>query len=139
MRLLISYLSGVFFSVGLVISGMTNPNKVIGFLDIFGKWDASLAFVMGGAVIFNLFTFYIIKKRKKPVFTENFNYPKAREIDSKLIIGSSLFGVGWGISGVCPGPAIVNLTLLNPSAITFILSMLAGMILFKYANSIFSK
>ena len=135
MRLLISYFSGVVFSVGLVISGMTNPNKVIGFLDIFGNWDASLAFVMGGAVILNLFTFHIIKKRKKPVFTKGFEWPNAKEIDSKLIIGSSLFGVGWGISGICPGPGIVNLTLLNTNAVVFIISMISGMILYKYFHS----
>ena len=128
---MVSLLSGILFSIGLVISGMINPVKVIGFLDIFRSWDYSLAFVMGGAIVFNLITFKFILKRKKSILGESFHIVKTKNIDSKLIIGSALFGIGWGTLGICPGPAIVNIVQLNSSIFLFILSMLAGMFIHR--------
>jgi uncharacterized membrane protein YedE/YeeE len=130
MKNLIALVGGVIFSVGLVISGMTNPQKVIGFLDLFGDWDASLAFVMGGAVIVNLILFKMIIK-KKPLFSDSHNIPNNKIIDTKLILGSAMFGIGWGLVGICPGPGIVNLVTFDVTAITFVISMTVGMYIFK--------
>jgi len=127
----ISLISGIIFAIGLGISGMVNPHKVIGFLDLFGNWDFALAFVMGGAVIFNLLSFFLILKRKKPLYREVFSLPKSKTVDKKLIIGAVMFGTGWGILGMCPGPAIVNLVLLDSVVVTFVLSMMAGMFIYK--------
>lgn len=130
MKNIIGLLSGSVFGVGLVISGMTNPKKVEGFLDIFGDWDYSLVFVMGGAVITNLILFKFILN-KKPLFENAHNLPTKFEIDKKLITGSALFGIGWGLGGICPGPGIVNLITLNINALVFIAAMVVGMITFK--------
>ncbi len=132
MKNVISFVAGIIFSVGLVISGMTNPQKVIGFLDILGQWDYTLAFVMVGAIGVNLVTFTFIKKRGNSWCGDTLDLPKAKLIDSKLIAGSALFGIGWGLLGVCPGPGIVNLVTLNPIAIAFVVSMVVGMLLFKF-------
>ena len=126
MKNLVSLITGVIFAVGLVISGMTNPDKVVGFLDIFGDWDYSLAFVMGGAVSFNLIAFTKILKRKKPLLAEYFDLPGKNKIDRDLIVGSALFGIGWGLVGICPGPGIVNLVTFSSSAFIFIAAMLVG-------------
>ncbi|OUR95632.1 YeeE/YedE family protein [Halobacteriovorax marinus] len=128
---IISLLSGIIFAIGLGISGMVNPQKVIGFLDLFGNWDYALAFVMGGAVVFNLITFKFIIKKNKPVFASELKLPTSNLIDKKLILGSIMFGAGWGIIGMCPGPAIVNLVLLDSVVITFVLSMTGGMLVHK--------
>jgi uncharacterized membrane protein YedE/YeeE len=128
--LLTSFVSGIIFAVGLSISGMTDPMKVKGFLDIFGDWDVALAFVMIGAIGFNFFAFKVIKKGK-PLFSASHSLPSRKDIDSKLILGSALFGVGWGLVGICPGPAIVNLATLEANAIVFVVSMSAGMLIFK--------
>mgnify|MGYP004310605861 CR=1 FL=1 len=125
-----SFVAGIIFSTGLTISGMVNPFKVKGFLDIFGNWDYSLAFVMGGAVIFNLASFYIILN-KKPLFSESYFLPKKFKADRNLILGAILFGAGWGLVGVCPGPALVNAVTLNGDVFIFIISMTLGIILFK--------
>lgn len=130
MKNFIGLLAGSVFGVGLVISGMTNPSKVIGFLDIFGEWDYSLAFVMGGAVLINLLLFRFILS-KKPLLEKSHSLPSKFKIDKRLISGSALFGVGWGLVGICPGPGIVNLVTLNLNAVIFIISMIVGMIIFK--------
>lgn len=130
MKNLIGLVAGLVFGIGLVISGMTNPSKVIGFLDIFGDWDYSLAFVMGGAVLVNLILFKLILKRK-PVLEDSHSLPTKFEIDKRLISGSALFGIGWGLVGICPGPGIVNLVTLNFNAVIFIISMVVGMAIFK--------
>lgn len=132
MKTILSMISGIIFAIGLVISGMINPDKVIGFLDIFGQWDYSLAFVMGGAVIFNLVTFKFLKKKERPFFNENFDWPTKKDIDSNLIVGAALFGIGWGLIGICPGPAIVNLISLDERVFAFVISMILGMIGFKF-------
>lgn len=127
---LTSFLAGIIFAIGLVVSGMTNPQKVIGFLDIFGSWDYSLAFVMGGAVGVNLISFSFLKK-KSPVFSPKFYLPSKKDIDGKLIGGAILFGAGWGIAGICPGPGIVNLAMTNMTSVIFIGSMILGMVIYK--------
>jgi uncharacterized membrane protein YedE/YeeE len=131
MKVLMSLITGIVFGIGLVISGMTNPAKVIGFLDITGNWDYSLALVMGGAVVFNFFAFKLIKKRRASILGDAYECPTNRKIDKKLIIGSALFGIGWGLIGICPGPGIVNLVNLDPSILLFVISMLIGMGIYK--------
>lgn len=130
---LISLLSGIIFSVGLVISGMINPAKVKGFLDIFGNWDFALVFVMGGAVIFNVFAYFFIFKGK-PFLESQFFLPTKIHVDKKLVIGTAIFGIGWGLTGICPGPGIVNLVNLNLNSVLFVGSMIVGMLIFKKAH-----
>lgn len=132
MKLLISFLLGALFSAGLSISGMVNPDKVIGYLDFFGQWDPSLVFVMGGGVGLNLILFKFILKRNQPVLEGHFSIPKNKKVDARLIIGSALFGIGWGLGGVCPGPGLSNLFLLSPQVIAFLISMIAGMLIFRF-------
>ena len=136
MNKLISLLSGTIFGIGLVISEMINPQKVLGFLDIFGNWDPSLAFVMVGALIVSLPTFHIIKKKEKPLLEEKFDYSYNKNIDQRLILGSILFGAGWGLAGLCPGPAISSLALLNFYSMSFVISMFLGFYLVKLFDSI---
>jgi len=107
MNKVISLLCGIIFGIGLVISEMINPEKVLGFLNIFRDWDPSLAFVMIGALIVSTPIFHLFKNKNKPVFSSNFSIPTNKELDKKLIIGSILFGAGWGLIGLCPGPAIL--------------------------------
>jgi len=128
MKHLLTFLSGILFAVGLSLSGMTMPSKVIGFLDIFGQWDISLAFVMIGAISVYSAIFYLIKpKMKKPVFAEEFKLPTRLEIDLPLVFGAAIFGAGWGLGGFCPGPAITSTFLFDPRVLVFILLMAAGM------------
>jgi len=133
------FILGLVFSVGLSISGMVNPNKIIGFLDIFGQWDPSLIFVMGGAALLNLILFKFILKRQNPIFESKFNFPQSNLVDWRLIAGSVIFGIGWGIGGVCPGPGIANLFLGKEEMIAFIISMLVGMAVFHQVNKILPK
>ena len=134
MNKLISLISGIIFGIGLVISEMVNPAKVLGFLDLFGNWDPSLAFVMIGALIVSSPLFHLIKSKEKPLLAEKFNYSQNKEINNKLIIGSALFGAGWGLGGLCPGPAISSLALLNINSITFVVSMFIGFYFVKNLN-----
>lgn len=131
MGIAISFFVGLIFSVGLSISGMVNPKKIIGFLDIFRSWDPSLLWVMVGAIGVNAIFFRVILKRKRPILSLIYDLPAKAQIDKKLIFGSILFGVGWGLSGICPGPALSNILFLNPKIIAFVFSMLAGMLVFK--------
>jgi uncharacterized membrane protein YedE/YeeE len=121
------YLIGVLFGFGLIISGMSNPQKVLNFLDITGNWDPSLIFVMGGAVIVGLGGFYLASRRSEAFFGGVFNMPTQRDISRPLIIGGLIFGAGWGIAGFCPGPAIVALGAGHLKALVFVISMLLGM------------
>ena len=134
MKKLISLIAGIIFGIGLVISEMINPAKVLGFLDLFGNWDPSLAFVMIGALIVSSPLFYLIKNKDKPLLAEKFNYSKNKEINNKLIIGSALFGAGWGLGGLCPGPAISSVALLNINSIIFVFAMFIGFYLVKFFN-----
>lgn len=122
-----SFIAGLVFGVGLLISGMTEPSKVIGFLDIFGAWDATLAFVMAGAVAVSAIGFALARRRSAPVLASRFAWPVRSDIDAPLVIGSALFGVGWGLSGICPGPALVNLAGLSAPIIVFVATMVLGM------------
>jgi uncharacterized membrane protein YedE/YeeE len=131
MKIIISYILGVLFSIGLSVSGMVNPDKVLGFLNVFGEWDPALAFVMGGAVIVNLLFFRMVLKRKNPLLGGEFSLPTSNEVDWRLILGSTLFGIGWGLGGICPGPGIANLFTGNTQIIAFIVAMVVGMLTFK--------
>tara|TARA_B110000305_G_scaffold72816_1_gene81665 strand:- start:39 stop:449 length:411 start_codon:yes stop_codon:yes gene_type:complete len=126
MSRVISLISGIIFGVGLTVSQMIDPAKVLGFLNIFGAWDPSLAFVMIGALIISSPFFHLFKNNNKPVFADSFSYSNNKELNKKLIIGSSLFGAGWGLAGLCPGPAIASLALLNTSSIVFVIAMFVG-------------
>ncbi|OYW79556.1 MAG: hypothetical protein B7Z19_04930 [Polynucleobacter sp. 32-46-5] len=121
------YLIGVLFGFGLIISGMSNPQKVLNFLDITGNWDPSLIFVMGGAVIVGLGGFYLASRRSEAFFGGVFNMPTQRDISRPLIVGGLIFGAGWGIAGFCPGPAIVALGAGHLKALVFVIAMLLGM------------
>jgi len=125
-RVIIALISGILFGAGLVLSEMVNPLKVQGFLDLFGNWDPSLALVMGGAVTVTLVTSRFILRRKTPIFAERFYMAMTSNIDTRLILGAVLFGTGWGLSGYCPGPGLVN-AMINPAeAIIFIPALIIG-------------
>ena len=121
--------SGIVFGFGLSLSGMLNPVRVQGFLDVFGNWDPSLAFVLGGAVAIAFAGVQVMKKMRHPAFDDSFHVPTKRKIDGPLVIGSALFGLGWGIGGFCPGPAVASLSLGIPQTILFVVAMLIGMTL----------
>ncbi|TAN68798.1 MAG: YeeE/YedE family protein [Methylobacter sp.] len=125
-----AFLVGLLFGLGLIISGMTDPSKVIGFLDLAGTWDPSLAFVMGGAILVGAGAFTVAKKRQRSLLGEPMQLSSATELDKGLLIGSLVFGIGWGLSGFCPGPAVVSAAAGQPKALVFVVSMLAGMALF---------
>ena len=125
------FLVGLLFGLGLILSGMTDPGKVLGFLDLAGLWDPSLAFVMGGAIAVGALAFAVAKKRTRSFLGGVMHAPTARDIDKRLVLGSLLFGVGWGLAGFCPGPAIVSAAAGQPKAMVFIAAMLAGMWLFE--------
>jgi uncharacterized membrane protein YedE/YeeE len=127
MRLAASFLAGLVFGLGLILSGMANPAKVLGFLDLAGAWDPSLAFVMAGAVMVGLFAFAVARGRTVSYLGLEMRLPTARQVDRRLIGGSVLFGIGWGIAGFCPGPGIVALGMGELKALVFVLAMLAGM------------
>ena len=132
MSRVISLISGIIFGVGLSVSQMIDPAKVLDFLNIFGAWDPSLAFVMIGALIISSPFFHLFKNNDKPVFADSFSYSNNKELNKKLIIGSSLFGAGWGLAGLCPGPAIASLALLNPSSLIFVIAMFVGFYISNY-------
>ena len=126
-----SLLSGIIFGIGLIISGMTNPEKVIGFLSITDNWDPSLMFVMGGAIIFSAPFMFLFRNKTTSLLGHELQIPSRKELDKNLIIGSSLFGIGWGLVGLCPGPAISSLVFLSPVSLIFIFSMSVGVVLQK--------
>ena len=127
MRYFAALLAGLIFGVGLLISGMTNPAKVLNFLDVAGYWDPSLLFVMGGAIAVGLPGYRLATKRPLPIFAEKFSIPTKTDLDIRLLSGAAVFGIGWGLGGLCPGPAITSVLILNPAILTFVLTMLAGM------------
>ena len=131
-RLLPPLASGALFGAGLTISGMTDPARVRGFLDVFGRWDPTLVFVMGGAVVVMAIAWRIQARMKTPLFGEKFTLPDRRDFDGRLIIGSALFGIGWGIAGLCPGPAVASLALSPLSVLPFLVAMLAGMAIHNF-------
>jgi len=131
-RSITAFLSGLVFGVGLIVSQMSNPAKVIGFLDIAGNWDPSLALVMGGALVVFGAVYWWTRGRKTPLMAERFAAATDTRIDRSLLAGSLMFGVGWGLSGFCPGPAIVSSAFGNPLVWLFVAAMIAGMLLFRF-------
>jgi uncharacterized protein len=131
MQRMIEFILGLVFGVGLLLSGMTDPSKVQGFLDLAGAWDPSLALVMGGGVIVGLLGFGMAKKKVLSLSGAPFQWPEMTQIDRPLVLGSLIFGVGWGLAGFCPGPALVAMAAGNDKALVFVLAMMAGMALFE--------
>ena len=123
---IVAVVTGLLFGAGLAASGMTNPEKVQGFLDLTGVWDPSLMFVMVGAVVVTLISFRFILKLSRPVFSEQFHMPSSTAIDTRLIIGAALFGTGWGLVGYCPGPALAAIAYLNSDVMIFLVAMFVG-------------
>ena len=129
-----SFLVGLIFGIGLILAGMTNPAKVIGFLDITGTWDPSLAFVMGGAILVAIVAFRFAKKRTANFLGGAMRMPTSDMIDKRLVIGSLLFGAGWGMAGFCPGPALTSIGTGNPKAVIFVIAMIVGMAIFELVD-----
>lgn len=130
MSLVLAGLAGLIFGAGLLISGMTQPSKVIGFLDVTGNWDPSLMFVMGGGVVIYMIGFRAVRAwRREPWFDAKFHLPTRRDLDAPLLLGSAVFGIGWGLGGLCPGPGIVAAASGSITGVAFIVAMLAGMYL----------
>ncbi len=127
MRQLSAIFCGWLFAFGLGIAGMTKPDKIIGFLDVAGNWDPSLLFVMGGAVSLGLVGFALVLRRRSPLLDERFMLPEKISIDASLVSGAAIFGIGWGLSGYCPGPALISLVTGNLSVIVFVGAMIAGL------------
>lgn len=125
-NLWVALLAGILFGAGLVVSGMANPAKVLAFLRLGSGWDPSLAFVMGGALAITVPGFAWLRRKHKPLFSERFVSPALYPIDRPLVLGSAIFGLGWGLAGYCPGPALVSMALLQPMAFVFVPSMLMG-------------
>jgi uncharacterized membrane protein YedE/YeeE len=132
MNRLIAFASGVLFSLGLAVSGMTHPGKVLAFLDVAGDWDPSLALVMGGGVVVNAILFRLALRRGAPLLAPAFSLPPRRAIDHRLILGAALFGVGWGLGGFCPGPAVVSLAAGGTPVVAFVASMVSTMTLYEW-------
>ena len=131
MNRFIEFLVGLLFGIGLLVSGMTDPGKVLGFLDLAGAWDPSLAFVMGGAVLVGLVAFTVAKRRTRTFLGTALHLPTSRDIDRRLVLGSLTFGVGWGLAGFCPGPGLVALGAGEAKAAVFVAAMVGGMLLFE--------
>lgn len=131
MSLVFSLLAGAVFGLGLIVSGMADPEKVLGFLDLSGPWDPSLAFVMAGAISVGVVAFAFAGRRTLSLLGLDMKLPKARNLDHRLVMGSVMFGAGWGIAGLCPGPALVGLGMATPEAVTFVVAMVGGMVLFE--------
>lgn len=129
MQRMIEFILGLLFGLGLLISGMTDPSKVLGFLDLAGTWDPSLVFVMGGGVMVGVLGFAWAKKRSTSLSGQAFQWPDLVHIDRPLVLGSLIFGVGWGLAGFCPGPALVSMAAGHDKALVFVLAMVAGMVL----------
>jgi uncharacterized protein len=129
MQIITTFLASLLFGLGLVISGLVNPAKVLNFLDIAGSWDPSLIFTMAAAVVITGVGYRLVLQRQKPLCADQFHIPAANTIDAKLVTGAGLFGVGWGLVGYCPGPAITALSLANTETFIFVAAMLAGMAL----------
>lgn len=128
---LAALLVGFIFSLGLGISGMTQPQKVVGFLDLFGNWDPSLMFVMVGAIGVHLVSYRLIRRRNSPLLSMTFHVPEKKEITPALVLGAVIFGIGWGLAGFCPGPAVTALASLSVKPLVFVVSMLGGMLIFR--------
>ncbi|WP_331456562.1 DUF6691 family protein [Herbaspirillum chlorophenolicum] len=133
--IIVSFASGLLFGLGLMLSGMADPAKVLGFLDLAGNWDPSLAFVMIGAIGVGVLAFAVARRRKSSWLGLPMQLPTATGITPRLLAGSALFGIGWGVAGFCPGPALVALGMGEGKAIAFVLAMLAGMLVFEWLEA----
>jgi uncharacterized membrane protein YedE/YeeE len=131
MRILMALITGLVFGIGLIVAGMTNPAKVLGFLDLAGRWDPSLALVMAGAILVALPAFRVAARRRQSLLGEPMRLPSATRIDRRLVLGSLAFGAGWGLAGFCPGPALASLTTGAVQPLIFCAAMLAGMGIFE--------
>ncbi|KTD20986.1 transporter protein [Legionella lansingensis] len=130
---LMAFLTGILFGIGLTISNMINPNKVLNFLDVTGAWDPTLLMVMVAAVVTTFLGYQIIQKRKKPIFAETFYFPEKKKIiDKNLLIGSAIFGIGWGMAGYCPGPSITALATFNFDPLYFVIGMISGSLVYYW-------
>ncbi len=127
-------IAGLIFGLGLVISGMADPAKVLNFLDVAGTWDPSLAFVMGGAIAVTLPGYALLRRRETPLFAQRFSWPTRNDMDAPLLSGAAMFGLGWGLSGFCPGPALTAITLAAPGTLVFVPAMLVGMALARFVK-----
>lgn len=131
MHRITEFVVGLLFGLGLMLSGMTDPAKVLGFLDLFGTWDPSLAFVMGGAIAVGFFAFALARQRTTSVLGGAMHLPKATQIDRRLVLGGLTFGAGWGLAGFCPGPGIVSMAAGEVKAAVFVAAMVAGMVIYE--------
>ncbi|MGR4067304.1 DUF6691 family protein [Billgrantia sp. C5P2] len=126
MKTFMGYIAGLLFGLGLALAGMTDPARVLGFLDLFGAWDPTLMFVLGGAVITTFIGYRIVFRRERPMLDETFQLPTRQDLDGRLIGGAALFGIGWGLSGYCPGPAIASIAGLTAPLFAMLIAMVAG-------------
>lgn len=131
MHIVMALVAGLVFGLGLILSGMTDPAKVIGFLDLAGRWDPSLGFVMGGAILVGLFAFRFAARRDRSLLGDAMHLPTSTRIDRRLVVGSLAFGAGWGLAGFCPGPALASLASGGAKPLVFVAAMVAGMVLFE--------
>ncbi len=134
MNRFLEFIVGLLFGLGLLLSGMTDPGKVLGFLDLFGLWDPSLAFVMGGAIAVGVFAFALARRRTTSFLGGAMHLPTATQIDRRLVIGSLVFGAGWGLAGFCPGPGLVSMASGQVKGAVFVAAMLAGMLIYEWAD-----
>ena len=132
MAIVIALVAGLLFGAGLIVSGMANPAKVLGFLDLFGQWDPSLAFVMAGAIAVGVIAFFVARRRGRSWLGTPIQLPSATGVTARLVLGSAVFGIGWGLAGFCPGPALVALGAGVPKAVGFVAAVLAGMAVFSW-------
>lgn len=139
LRKLAALAAGLLFGLGLIVSGMADPAKVLGFLDLAGHWDPSLALVMAGAIAIGMPAFTLARRRSRSLLGAPMQLPTARGIDRRLVLGSVLFGVGWGLAGICPGPALVLLGMGSLKGLAFVMAMLAGMLLFAWIERLQAK
>lgn len=126
MKTVMGYIAGLLFGLGLALAGMTDPARVLGFLDIFGAWDPTLMFVLGGAVVTTFIGYRLVFRRERPMLGETFQLPTRQDLDARLIGGAALFGIGWGLSGYCPGPAIASIAGLSAPLFAMLVAMVAG-------------
>jgi uncharacterized membrane protein YedE/YeeE len=134
LKMLVNLFAGALFGLGLSVSGMVNPQKVIGFLDFAGDWDPTLALVFGGALLVAIPAFRLILKRPRPVLAEKFDLPTKKDVDARLLAGAAIFGIGWGLAGLCPGPAVTALASGLAPVFAFVAAMVAGMAIYKWVS-----
>lgn len=137
MHIFTAFMAGLIFGVGLIISGMTNPSKIIGFLDITGEWDPSLLLVMVGAITVSYFAYRKANVLAKPLLSDEMQLPKSRQINRRLVLGGLTFGAGWGLAGYCPGPALASIATGAHEPITFVIAMIAGMAIYELMELFF--